>query len=121
MAGTPTFTTIPDRTPLILIQTQAFRDSKPRLLCFGGTSRRLTAARQTRRRRRWEARDYCLGLLRSPKVWRVHADERPLLPALFEQGAHGTKQTPSGGARAVHHIESPAMVSLCRMCNVREI
>jgi DNA polymerase III alpha subunit len=27
----------------------------------------------------------------------------------------------SGGARAVHHIESPAMVSLCRMCNVRDI
>ena len=27
----------------------------------------------------------------------------------------------SGGARAVHHIESPAMISLCRMCNVREI
>jgi DNA-directed DNA polymerase III PolC len=27
----------------------------------------------------------------------------------------------SGHARAVHHIESPAMVSLCRMCNVREI
>jgi error-prone DNA polymerase len=27
----------------------------------------------------------------------------------------------SGGARAVHHIESPAMTSLCRMCNVREI
>jgi len=26
-----------------------------------------------------------------------------------------------GGARAVHHIESPAMVSLCRMTNVREI
>jgi error-prone DNA polymerase len=26
-----------------------------------------------------------------------------------------------GGARAVHHIESPAMVSLCRQCNVREI
>jgi DNA polymerase III alpha subunit len=26
-----------------------------------------------------------------------------------------------GGARAVHHIESPAMTSLCRMCNVREI
>ncbi len=25
----------------------------------------------------------------------------------------------SGGARAVHHIESPAMVSLCRMCNVQ--
>ena len=27
----------------------------------------------------------------------------------------------SGGARAVHHIESPAMTSLCRMCQVREI
>ena len=27
----------------------------------------------------------------------------------------------NGGARAVHHIESPAMLSLCRMCNVREI
>ena len=26
-----------------------------------------------------------------------------------------------GNARAVHHIESPAMISLCRMCNVREI
>jgi len=26
-----------------------------------------------------------------------------------------------GGARAVHHIESPAMTSLCRMCGVREI
>ena len=27
----------------------------------------------------------------------------------------------SGGARAVHHIESPAMISLCNMCNVRDI
>lgn len=27
----------------------------------------------------------------------------------------------SGGARAVHHIESPAMISLCTMTNVREI
>jgi DNA-directed DNA polymerase III PolC len=26
-----------------------------------------------------------------------------------------------GHARAVHHIESPAMTSLCRMCNVRDI
>jgi DNA polymerase III alpha subunit/nucleotidyltransferase/DNA polymerase involved in DNA repair len=26
-----------------------------------------------------------------------------------------------GGARAVHHIESPAMVSLCRQCQVRDI
>ncbi len=27
----------------------------------------------------------------------------------------------SGQARAVHHIESPAMISLCKMCNVRDI
>jgi DNA-directed DNA polymerase III PolC len=27
----------------------------------------------------------------------------------------------NGGARAVHHIESPAMLSLCQMCNVRDI
>jgi error-prone DNA polymerase len=27
----------------------------------------------------------------------------------------------SGGARAVHHIESPAMLNLSKMCNVREI
>ena len=27
----------------------------------------------------------------------------------------------SGGARAVHHIESPAMVNLCKMCQVRDI
>jgi DNA-directed DNA polymerase III PolC len=26
-----------------------------------------------------------------------------------------------GSARAVHHIESPAMISLCKMCNVRDI
>ncbi|MDZ4815057.1 MAG: DNA polymerase III subunit alpha [Verrucomicrobiota bacterium] len=27
----------------------------------------------------------------------------------------------SGNARGVHHIESPAMISLCRMCNVQDI
>ncbi|MCX8107725.1 MAG: PHP domain-containing protein, partial [Verrucomicrobiae bacterium] len=27
----------------------------------------------------------------------------------------------TGNARAVHHIESPAMISLCRMCDVRDI
>jgi error-prone DNA polymerase len=35
-------------------------------------------------------------------------------PAVWEMIARG-------GARAVHHIESPAMISLCKMCNVREI
>ena len=34
---------------------------------------------------------------------------------------HVWEMIASGGARAVHHIESPAMVSLCRMTNVREI
>ena len=31
------------------------------------------------------------------------------------------KMIAGGEARAVHHIESPAMTSLCRMCNVSEI
>jgi DNA-directed DNA polymerase III PolC len=31
------------------------------------------------------------------------------------------KMIASGGARAVHHIESPAMISLCKMTNVQEI
>src|SRR5437773_5039505 len=35
-------------------------------------------------------------------------------PQVWEMIAHG-------GARAVHHIESPAMIGLCRMCNVRDI
>jgi DNA polymerase III alpha subunit/nucleotidyltransferase/DNA polymerase involved in DNA repair len=35
-------------------------------------------------------------------------------PAVWEMIA-------GGGARAVHHIESPAMIGLCRQCNVREI
>ena len=41
-----------------------------------------------------------------PEPWRD--------PAVWEMIA-------GGNARAVHHIESPAMTSLCRMCNVREI
>src|SRR5205814_478220 len=61
----------------------------------------------------------------------------PLTPSLFPDGGEGVRRTgeadepwndpevwemiASGGARAVHHIESPAMTSLCRMCNVREI
>lgn len=31
------------------------------------------------------------------------------------------KMISGGDARAVHHIESPAMTSLCRMCNVQDI
>ncbi|MGD1086704.1 MAG: PHP domain-containing protein, partial [Verrucomicrobiota bacterium] len=43
-----------------------------------------------------------------------HASEPWQDPRVWEMIA-------SGGARAVHHIESPAMTSLCRMCDVREI
>src|SRR3974377_1947405 len=28
---------------------------------------------------------------------------------------------PSAAARALHHLEGPAMISLCKMCNVRDI
>lgn len=44
----------------------------------------------------------------------VSADSRWSDPAVWDLIA-------SGGARAVHHIESPAMISLCRMCQVRDI
>jgi DNA polymerase III alpha subunit len=47
-----------------------------------------------------------VGNPESPEPWQD--------PAVWEMIA-------SGNARAVHHIESPAMTSLCRMCNVREI
>jgi DNA-directed DNA polymerase III PolC len=47
-----------------------------------------------------------LGDPNAPEPWQD--------PAVWEMIA-------SGNARAVHHIESPAMTSLCRMCNVREI
>ena len=47
-----------------------------------------------------------LGDSQAPEPWRD--------PNVWEMIA-------GGGARAVHHIESPAMTSLCRMCNVREI
>jgi DNA-directed DNA polymerase III PolC len=37
------------------------------------------------------------------------------------QDANVWEMIAGGGARAVHHIESPAMTGLCRMSNVREI
>jgi DNA-directed DNA polymerase III PolC len=47
-----------------------------------------------------------LGDPQAPEPWRD--------PGVWEMIA-------AGHARAVHHIESPAMTSLCRQCNVREI
>jgi DNA-directed DNA polymerase III PolC len=56
---------------------------------------------------------------------RDKADGRLLLgdPQASEpwQDPEAWEMIASGGARAVHHIESPAMTSLCRMCNVGEI
>ena len=37
------------------------------------------------------------------------------------QDQHVWEMIANGNGRAVHHIESPAMTSLCRMCNVSEI
>ncbi len=42
-----------------------------------------------------------------------------LLPSSFDDPQ--VWEMISGGARAVHHIESPAMTGLCRQCNVRDI
>ena len=50
-----------------------------------------------------------IDALTCDRVW-----NRGKIPKVWEMIA-------SGGARAVHHIESPAMTSLCRMCNVRDI
>jgi DNA-directed DNA polymerase III PolC len=47
-----------------------------------------------------------LGDPQAPESWRD--------PEVWEMIANGN-------GRAVHHIESPAMTSLCRMCNVNEI
>jgi DNA polymerase-3 subunit alpha len=43
-----------------------------------------------------------------------------LLPSTFDD-LSVWEMIAGGGARAVHHIESPAMISLCRMTDVREI
>ena len=54
-------------------------------------------------------------------------DRRPLAgSATRKRASRGRTQQvwemiAGGHARAVHHIESPAMTGLCRMCNVREI
>jgi len=49
-------------------------------------------------------------------LWTVDCGLRPAPsdPGVWEMIA-------GGNARAVHHIESPAMISLCKMCDVRDI
>ncbi len=48
----------------------------------------------------------------------LHVDLSSLEPW---EDAQVWKMIAAGGSRGVHHIESPAMVNLCRMTNVREI
>ncbi|MEW6159035.1 MAG: DNA polymerase III subunit alpha [Verrucomicrobiota bacterium] len=47
------------------------------------------------------------------------ADSSPHLPQFNDAAVW--EMIAGGGARAVHHIESPAMITLCKMCNVRDI
>jgi hypothetical protein len=63
-------------------------------------------------------------------IWNVAWPERKLTARLLLGDPQAVepwrdpevwKMIASGHGRAVHHIESPAMTSLCRMCNVNEI
>ena len=60
-------------------------------------------------------------------TWRRHGSiETPILSESVSENSRWSDPAvwdliASGGARAVHHIESPAMISLCRMCQVRDI
>ena len=58
----------------------------------------------------------------------VHSPQFPVRPAPSEGIGPAPWDDPQvwemiagGNARAVHHIESPAMISLCKMCDVRDI
>jgi DNA-directed DNA polymerase III PolC len=53
-------------------------------------------------------------------LWQADACRPPLAGFAFDDESVW-EMIASGGARAVHHIESPAMIGLCRMCGVREI
>lgn len=55
----------------------------------------------------------------APPIW-CATDLFRRLPATFDD-SRVWDMIAGGGARAVHHIESPAMTSLCRMTRVREI
>ena len=63
-----------------------------------------------------------LAVMRDVKEWLVLRGIQIDLEGLEPwQDPEVWEMIAGGGARAVHHIESPAMISLCRMCNVREI
>jgi len=58
-------------------------------------------------------------------LWTVDFDLRtspcgPVAPAPWDD-PQVWEMIAGGNARAVHHIESPAMISLCKMCDVRDI
>ncbi len=63
-----------------------------------------------------------LAAMRDAKHWLSKRGIEVDLGALEPwQDANVWEMLASGGSRAVHHIESPAMIGLCRQCNVRDI
>jgi DNA polymerase III alpha subunit/nucleotidyltransferase/DNA polymerase involved in DNA repair len=98
---TPTFTSHQGRptTHFDMDAVEAIGLVKIDILAQGGLAA-MRDARQSLARRGLEVDLGALGPWQDAKVWELIA---------------------SGGARAVHHIESPAMIGLCRQCNVRDI
>ena len=63
-----------------------------------------------------------LAVMRDARQWLARRDIEVDLKSLNPwEDRRVWRMIRDGGARAVHHIESPAMVSLCRMTQVREI
>ena len=63
-----------------------------------------------------------LAVMRDAKAALARRDVSVDLKALEPwQDPQVWEMVSSGGARAVHHIESPAMTGLCRQCNARDI
>ena len=83
------------------------------ILAQGG----LAVMRDVEEMRRAEGAQGCIphSALRTPHFSELPSPAGPFDdPQVWELIARGS-------ARAVHHIESPAMISLCKMCNVRDI
>src|SRR5450631_866580 len=63
-----------------------------------------------------------LAAMRDAKQWLARRGVEVDLAGLEPwQDKNVWEMLASGGSRAVHHIESPAMIGLCRQCNVRDI
>ena len=63
-----------------------------------------------------------LAAMRDARQWLARRGVEVDLAALEPwQDKNVWEMVAGGGSRAVHHIESPAMIGLCRQCNVRDI